>query len=180
MKIISGLVLMCVSKVLAFNPTNLPGVSKPMNFFDPLGFSKDKTELEFKKLQESEIKHGRVAMLSTLGLLTQKYIHPIMEGEIGSPIYHWQLVSSKYPNLTKSVITLIAVAEFYGILKSWQLTSKNGIAELKEEYTTGKLVVNLVEDDDQFKDFRTREINNGRLAMIATLILVIQELSKSM
>jgi len=38
-------------------------------FWDPAGISRDLTQLEFNKLQESEIKHGRISMLAVLGVL---------------------------------------------------------------------------------------------------------------
>ena len=45
-------------------PSNIPGYTG----FDPLGIS---TLIPIKYLQESEIKHGRAAMLATLGSVVQ-------------------------------------------------------------------------------------------------------------
>ena len=45
-------------------PSNIPGYTG----FDPLGIS---TLVPIKYLQESEIKHGRAAMLATLGSVVQ-------------------------------------------------------------------------------------------------------------
>ncbi len=45
-------------------PSNIPGYAG----FDPLGIS---TLVDIKYLQESEIKHGRAAMLATLGAIVQ-------------------------------------------------------------------------------------------------------------
>ena len=39
---------------------DLPGVTGPFGFFDPLGFSKDLSDSEFMLRRESELAHGRV------------------------------------------------------------------------------------------------------------------------
>ena len=57
-----------------------PGVTRPLNFFDPLGFSKgglmtfpgDPTG--FKHLRAAEIKHGRFAMMAATGSLFAHYV----------------------------------------------------------------------------------------------------------
>lgn len=43
----------------------LPGVTEPLGFFDPLGFTVGASEGRIKFLREVEIKHSRVAMLAT-------------------------------------------------------------------------------------------------------------------
>jgi subtilase family serine protease len=54
--------------VPAFDPKLEAGVSLPFGFFDPLDLSPtDKSD--FLKYRESEIKHGRVAMIAFLGIL---------------------------------------------------------------------------------------------------------------
>jgi hypothetical protein len=42
---------------------DLVGESAPLGFFDPLGFSKSATPAQLSKYRESELKHGRVAMV---------------------------------------------------------------------------------------------------------------------
>lgn len=45
---------------------NLVGSSAPLGFFDPLGFSKGGDAAKLNRYRESELKHGRVAMVSFL------------------------------------------------------------------------------------------------------------------
>jgi hypothetical protein len=52
------------------------GATAPFGYFDPLGLSKDKSVAEIKKWRESEVKHGRVAMLATLGVFIQEKFSP--------------------------------------------------------------------------------------------------------
>jgi light-harvesting complex I chlorophyll a/b binding protein 1 len=177
MKIYTFLLCFCPT-ILAFQ--NLPGVSKPMGFFDPLGLSKNKSPIEFKKIQESELKHGRIAMLSSLGLLIQNNFHPLFDlkdTELGDSIYHYQIVNSKFPLLTPILISLIAVIEGKTIIKGWENNGLNKIANLREDYVVGDLDLNPFQfSEDEFQEMRTKELNNGRLAMIATLIIIIQQL----
>lgn len=62
---------------------NLVGASAPLGFFDPLGFSKT-DDATLIKYRESELKHGRVAMLAVLGWLTQEHFHPLYDGKLSS------------------------------------------------------------------------------------------------
>jgi len=48
----------------------LPGAVAPTGFFDPIGFSRYGISLnEVKRYRESEVMHGRVAMMATVGYL---------------------------------------------------------------------------------------------------------------
>merc|ERR1719387_859607 len=46
------------------------GVQPPAGFWDPLGFTKDGDAAAFKRRRETEIKHGRISMLATMGYIT--------------------------------------------------------------------------------------------------------------
>ncbi|CAK0822862.1 unnamed protein product, partial [Prorocentrum cordatum] len=61
-----------VSRSLPFmpKPQNLAGYVGEEQEFDPLGFS---DTFDMKWLRESELKHGRVCMLATVGFATQQY-----------------------------------------------------------------------------------------------------------
>jgi hypothetical protein len=157
-----------------------PGVSAPLGFFDPLGFSENKSILESKKLQEAELKHGRVAMLAAVGLLVQNQFHPFFRGDvdIGSSIYHFQEVASLYPWFTPLIVSMIGLVEFATLRKGWQDIPEKGITPLKEDYIVGDLGLDPYDtksNPNTFKIIRTKELNNGRLAMIATLLIVLQE-----
>ena len=45
------------------------GAQKPLGFWDPLNLLLDEDQAEFDRLRDSEIKHGRVAMLAVTGHL---------------------------------------------------------------------------------------------------------------
>merc|ERR1712151_423977 len=54
------------------------GVQSPVGFWDPLGLSADGNVERFKRRRETEIKHGRISMLATIGYMT-----PEISGKFG-------------------------------------------------------------------------------------------------
>ena len=48
------------------------GVQDPVGFWDPLGFTADGDVLSFKRRRHVELKHGRIAMLATMGYITSR------------------------------------------------------------------------------------------------------------
>merc|ERR1712039_883714 len=49
------------------------GVQAPVGFWDPAGMCKDGDALAFRRRRETELKHGRVAMLACMGYITPAY-----------------------------------------------------------------------------------------------------------
>lgn len=59
----------------------LPGAIAPLGFFDPIGFAREGTPLnDAKRLREAEVQHGRVAMLATVGYLSQELMNTVGGG----------------------------------------------------------------------------------------------------
>merc|ERR1711939_1266720 len=52
------------------------GVQPPVGFWDPLGFTADGSQNDFKRRRSVEIKHGRISMLACIG-----YIVPELSGK---------------------------------------------------------------------------------------------------
>merc|ERR1719217_1204607 len=74
-----------------FDAKTLPGITGPLGFFDPLGFSEGASEGKVKFYREAEIKHGRVSMLACLGFVVGENIHPMWGGQIDVPsVMAWQ------------------------------------------------------------------------------------------
>merc|ERR1712216_589905 len=94
----------------------LAGVTAPMNYFDPLGFS---TTVDAGKLlfyREVELKHGRVAMLAALGILVGEQFHPLFGGDIDVPSY---LAFQETPleNFWPAVVAAIAIPEMFSVFQ---------------------------------------------------------------
>lgn len=58
------------STAVSMAASDMVGSSAPLGFFDPMGFSKGPAE-RLNAYRESELKHGRTAMLAVVGFLTQ-------------------------------------------------------------------------------------------------------------
>merc|ERR1712010_189555 len=104
----------------------MAGVTEPLGFFDPVGFCSEEglTEGKLCFYREVEVKHGRVAMLASLGFLVGEQFHPLFGGDIGfDPL---------------------------GLKPT---------------------------DPKELKEMQTKELNNGRLAMIAAAGMIAQELA---
>jgi len=67
----------------------LPGNTLPLGDWDPVGLQQV-TPKVVKKYRESELKHGRIAMLACVGFITQENFHPLHESIGGLAITHMQ------------------------------------------------------------------------------------------
>lgn len=136
-----------------FSPEAQIGVTEPLGFFDPAGFCKD--EASFKDLRAKELKHGRLAMMGALGMLTQSLVQlPGMEG-VPKDISAFSTGAGQTGFLI--TIAIIAVLEAAVFVQD----------DSKEPGNFGNPVP-LV-GDDYSDEMRNREINNGRIAMFAAL-----------
>merc|ERR1719163_1955649 len=92
----------------------MPGITAPLGFFDPVGFSTDASEGKIKFYREVELKHGRVAMLASLGFVVGESFHPLWGGQIDVPSY---IAFQETPLQTfwPAVILLISIAEVFSV-----------------------------------------------------------------
>eukprot|EP00752_Nemacystus_decipiens_P010178 g9071.t1 len=151
--------------------------------FDPLGLSDGAAPGEIKKWREAEIKHGRVAMLAALGVLVAEEYHPFFMGPdyIGPAVDHFQEISYQYPEFWVFSLLGMAFIEYNTIMTAFETPSAvTGEGGLKEEYSPGDLgfdPLGLKPDNDaDLVTMQTKELNNGRLAMIGIAGMLVQEL----
>lgn len=172
---------------------DLPGKTGPLGFFDPAGFSQRVSDGEVIKYREAELKHGRVAMLACLGILTGEAVEfstPLFGDKlVGPAIYQFQEADSLTGfGFAAFIITLIGTIETYGIRRGWE-TKEEAIARDPSGKTTAQLVPGYIngdldfdplglkpKEDAAFALMQTKEINNGRLAMIGAAGMLVQEL----
>ena len=139
---------------------DLVGSSAPLGFFDPLGFSKGASPATLAKYRESELKHGRTAMLAVLGWLTQERFHPFYDGKLSSnPLKAF---------LEVPPLGFVQIIAFGGLVEyALQSAAKQPGYKAGDYYgITGRIADG---QDASWVDFQTRELNNGRLAMFAIL-----------
>merc|ERR1719171_3036152 len=95
-----------------FNVKDMPGITGPLGFFDPVGFSADASEGKIKFYREVELKHGRVAMLASLGFVVAESFHPLWGGKIDVPSYiaFQETPLQEYWKATVAVIGVLELA----------------------------------------------------------------------
>jgi hypothetical protein len=146
-------------------PSEQPGVTMPLGFFDPLGFTKSplmtfpKDPTGFKHLRSAEIKHGRVAMMAGVGSVAAHYWH--------------------FPGFESVPTGLAALNNPVGAEGFAVLFTVVGVLEAASwKDTTGE--PGSYGDPFNFNmftpDMRTKEINNGRMAMFAIMGQIAAEL----
>merc|ERR1719488_359016 len=114
---------------------SMPGITGPIGFFDPLGYAEAEgvTEGKIRFYREAELKHGRVAMLASLGFLVGEQFHPLFGGNIDVPSYiafqETPLQASFFP-----VVLSLAIFEIFSVFTFD--TPKDGLWSIKSSHTT--------------------------------------------
>jgi len=136
-----------------FDKTSQIGAMAPVGFFDPLDFCKD--EASFKDLRAKELKHGRAAMMGALGMLVQSLVQlPGMEDVPKDVSAAWTGNGATGMAITVAIIGLLEVAVF--------------VQDDKKEPGNFGNPVPMV-GDDYSDEMRSKELNNGRIAMFAAM-----------
>lgn len=97
-------------------------------------------------------------------------------------IFHFQEIQNVYPLFWTTLLFVIALIETKTIATLWDegKLGATDIAGIKEDVICGNLGLDPLkiianEDEEAFLDYRNKELNNGRLAMIAAAGITIQE-----
>mmetsp|Transcript_29285 Transcript_29285/g.28026 ORF Transcript_29285/g.28026 Transcript_29285/m.28026 type:complete len:350 (+) Transcript_29285:81-1130(+) len=173
------------AKAVAFDPKKEAGVSGPFGFFDPLGICPSDKK-GFMKFRENELKHGRLAMIAVLGVIVGESGLNFFGNDISGPaIYQYQQAEILFNAWSANVVGFVLAIEGFNIVNGWQgidetMESSVGIAGLKDGYVSGDLKFDPLglkpATPAALKTIQTKEINNGRLAMLAIAGIVAQEL----
>merc|ERR1711976_367666 len=143
-----------------FNPAEQVGALAPLGYFDSMGFAKVGDEAGFRALREQEIKHGRVAMMASIGLVGQHFIKfPFMEDV---PAGLGALVNGK------GFGAFLALSISCGVLElAWRQEGNREPGNYGNPFGV----------DMYNADMRNKEISNGRMAMISVLGICAAELA---
>jgi len=161
----------------------LAGVTDPMGFFDPLGFAADASAGKLLFYREVELKHGRVAMLASLGILVGEQFHPLFGGDIDVPSYI-AFQQTPLQSFWSSVVAAIAIPEIFSVF-SFQNPNEGPegreVWSIRTDHMPGDFGFDPLgikpKDPKELKEMQTKELNNGRLAMIATAGMIAQEIA---
>eukprot|EP00930_Biecheleria_cincta_P079312 TRINITY_DN670_c0_g1_i8.p1 TRINITY_DN670_c0_g1~~TRINITY_DN670_c0_g1_i8.p1 ORF type:complete len:619 (-),score=122.28 TRINITY_DN670_c0_g1_i8:403-2178(-) len=152
------------SKSMPFlpKPQNLAGLPGCETEFDPLGFS---DTFDVKWLRESELKHGRVCMLATLGFVAEQYVQfPGMTGAEDA-------LNAIYTAPASATLALVFVAGYIessiygGKMTMLDMFEGDGAKRAPGDLDFGKQF--LPKDAAEAYNLKLKELSNGRLAMLA-------------
>jgi len=168
----------------------LPGSVAPLGNFDPWGLVSDMSVQEIKRYRESEVTHGRVAMLATLGYLVGESFHPFFGGIVSGPANsHLTQVQEVAPAFFTLLTIAIGASELYRAKTGWKTAQSlqkaiddpnNALgAVLNDDYYPGDIGFDPLglkpKDAKGFAIRQTKELNNGRLAMLGAAGMIVQE-----
>jgi len=147
------------------------GVQAPVGFFDPLGLSSDGDVAAFTRRRETELKHGRLCMLATMG-----YITPELVGK-------WPAYLSPSKNLQFSdvpnglgALSKVPLAGWAQILIYCAMVEVSGIQNrLSDKPGDFGWKILTSSDPEEKKKKLAAEIANGRLAMMAIIGMFFQD-----
>jgi light-harvesting complex I chlorophyll a/b binding protein 4 len=167
----------------------------PFGIFDPLGLAPESVD-ELRLYREAELAHGRVAMVASLGFLVQEGFHPMFD--VNVPVIRQLDEVLKFSNgmLGGSCLLMaIMFAEINRARIGWVepevklpiLTEEvqanivsGGRWNLRDGYLPGDLGFDPLgmkpTDRASLLSMQDKELNNGRLAMIAVAGMTAQEL----
>ena len=159
-------------------PLNTPGGNGKV--WDPAGFLKQDTLTKEKVLfyREVEVKHSRLAMLASVGFPVAEQWHPIFKA-CDMPSYV-SFQQSPLQTFWVLVVLAIAIPEIYSVQTFSQLSEGGQPWSIRAD---GRLPGDFnfdplrLKDDDTLYESQTRELFVGRLAMIAIVAMVLQEVT---
>ena len=163
----------------------IPGALPPVGLFDPLGLGAKADEATLKRYREAELTHGRVAMLASVGFLVGEYVEGssfLFDAQISGPaITHLAQVPVPFWVLLTIAIGASETtrAEIGWVDPKDVPVDKPGL--LRDDYIPGNLGFDPLglkpSDPDALFELQTKELQNGRLAMLAAAGFMAQELT---
>lgn len=154
------------------------GVLPPVSFFDPLGLSSYISESKFRLYRQAEIKHGRVSMLAITGYIVQEncrfpgYIDPVSRLKF-TDIPNGMAAITSIPLLDWVLLISFVGALEYGVCRQDPLAPPG---DFGFGYFTSRGIVKL--EGDLKKNKLNKELQNGRLAMLAVMELLTHDIAR--
>merc|ERR1711975_125706 len=148
------------------------GAQDPVGFWDPAGFTADGSTENFARRRQTELKHGRVSMLATMG-----YITPEITGKL--PGYLSPSAGLKFADIPNGLAAISKVPA-----AGWaQIVAYGAYCELSQDQSPGTAAAKgdfgfkvLTASDPAEKTKKlSAELANGRLAMVAIIGMFFQD-----
>jgi hypothetical protein len=174
----------------AFSVDNIPGALAPFGIFDPLGFAEKADENTLKRYREAELTHGRVGMLAVIGFLVGEKVEGssfLFDASIKGPaISHLAQVPAPFWGVLAIGIAKLEIDRAkigwappeFGWVPPRDVVNQPGL--LRSEYSPGDIGFDPLglkpTDPEELRTLQNKELQNGRLAMLAAAGFMAQEL----
>jgi len=166
---------------LSWKDDDRVGAFPPFGYWDPLGFAATSSAGQVAWFREAELKHGRICMLATVGFVVGERFHPLFGGDIDVP-------AMQAPAQVELQLFWPAVLGAIGAIElatSAGMTEENDDVGFAPSLAQGRVPGDLGfdplglasrADDKTLREYQNKELAHGRMAMIATLGMILQEL----
>jgi len=160
--------------------------------WDPLRLSAKVSPETLLMYREAELTHGRVAMLAAWGILAAERWHPLFNSPDGTAMEQAGYILKQYPGMAFGMGLFMSAIELLRAQKVFKNGGKKGdfimrpyssdALTLKDGVLPGDLGWDPLNCKPEKEDGegglierQTQEINNGRLAMLAVMGILMQE-----
>eukprot|EP00599_Poterioochromonas_sp_BG-1_P003122 CAMPEP_0173154812 /NCGR_PEP_ID=MMETSP1105-20130129/13711_1 /TAXON_ID=2985 /ORGANISM="Ochromonas sp., Strain BG-1" /LENGTH=208 /DNA_ID=CAMNT_0014071075 /DNA_START=9 /DNA_END=635 /DNA_ORIENTATION=+ len=153
------------------------GVLPPTGFWDPLGLAKNADEATYKNYREAELKHGRVAMLAVFGYIFQEFFR--LPGGLG---YNGELLFNDIPNGVGAIgaVPSFGWLQIVASIGYWELIGweDKRVGDEPGNFNFGTKFFGSELSGDRKVEYQTKELQNGRLAMLAIIELITHDIAR--
>lgn len=145
--------------------------------FDPLNCATSQDQLF--KYREAELKHGRLAMLAAAGWPVSELVQPYLSKALNAP--DLLAAGEKAPSVLNGGLDRINPLFFMGVLiftatvESVALNTAGDLTRRAGDLGFDPLGLSRGKTEDIKRDFELKELNNGRLAMLAITFFAFSE-----
>merc|ERR1719310_1092467 len=156
----------------------MPGITAPMGYFDPLGFSTKCSLGTLLFWREAELKHGRLGMLASLGIIAGEKFGPILGAK--SVPAAVALQDTPMGKFWWAILLLVSFPEIAKPASSYSYEKVAGGKWWEAEAGEKEMPAGLIPGDygwdplglkpknaKDWAEVQNKELNNGRLAMLA-------------
>jgi len=167
----------------AFTKDGLPGALAPVGLFDPLNLLEKADDATALRYREAEVTHGRVAMLAVIGFLVGEKVEGssfLFDSQISGPaITHFLQVPNPFWEILVLAIGGLELNRAQVAFVSPADLGPDEAGKMRADHYPGDIGFDPLglkpEDPEEFETMVTKELQNGRLAMLAAAGFLAQE-----
>jgi light-harvesting complex I chlorophyll a/b binding protein 1 len=155
----------------------MAGITKPWGFWDPAKFSTNCDGKSLAFYREAELKHGRVAMLATLGIIVGEKFSPILGAAPAPAVLQFGKATAAGPaTFWGAVIVAVSFLEL-SLMNGQQWSTERNYNNPLEAGDFGWDPMGMKpKKPEELKTLQNKELLNGRLAMISAAGIIAQEM----